>query len=69
MVVFAPGPYDGYITPVEGGFELAAAGVVLDVVADRDIAETRLAEHCASRPRWFVHEDGRKELLAPGAVG
>jgi hypothetical protein len=61
---FDRGPYDGYISEVADGWEVAAHGVLIDTVADEAQALVLLGEHCASRPRWRVDADGVAELIS-----
>lgn len=50
----APGPYDGYVTETDRGYEVGADGAVHGYYDDKAVAVTVLAELCASKPRWFV---------------
>jgi hypothetical protein len=53
-----PGRYDGYMSEVEGGWQVASAGADLGTYADESVAATVLAK-TTKRPRWKVHADGR----------
>jgi hypothetical protein len=54
----APGPYDGYVSETDSGYEVAAGGVVIATRDVYDDAVMILAEHCAERPRWLVTRRG-----------
>jgi hypothetical protein len=52
-----PGRFDGYMSEVEGGWQVASAGADLGTYADESVAATVLAQ-TTKRPRWKVHADG-----------
>lgn len=58
-----PHELDGFVTPVDGGYEVAAMGQVLGVVETDELAQLMLSEHCATRPRWYIAENGERTLL------
>jgi hypothetical protein len=53
----APGPYDGYMSEVEGGWQVMSGGLDLGTFPDESIAATTLAA-TSKRPTWKVAADG-----------
>lgn len=67
MVVFenrTPKQFDGFITKVACGWEVAAAGVVVARCVEREEdARALLGEHGASLACWKVGEGGEAERI------
>lgn len=60
----APQPYDGYMTKVECGWQVAAAGAIVAPCVEREeMARALLGEHGSGRPCWKVEADGRTERV------
>lgn len=59
-----PGEYDGYLTRVECGWQVAAAGVIVaECVESEEVARALLGEYGAGRPRWKIATDGSSERI------
>lgn len=60
-----PGEFDGYITRVACGWQVAVAGVVVAECVEREEdARALLGEHGTGRPCWRVEPDGAAERVA-----
>lgn len=53
-----PGEFDGFVTPVPGGFEAAASGAVIGAFERREDAVAAARAAAAGRPVWLVDESG-----------
>lgn len=58
-----PSRFDVFVTPVSGGFEVSADGVVRCVAPTLDVAMNIARGFAKDRPMWLVREDGRYSRL------
>lgn len=52
------GEFDGYVTPVAGGFEAGGGGVIVGVFEALDEAVRAAQKAAPDRKVWMVNEDG-----------
>ncbi|MCA1571176.1 MAG: hypothetical protein LC798_12835 [Chloroflexi bacterium] len=58
-----PGPYDGYLTETQDGFEVGVNGGVIATYSDEADALAVLAEHAGDKPKWRVDRAGNATLI------
>lgn len=58
-----PGPYDGYVSETQRGYEVSANGVLIDTVPDLGTAKVLVGEHSQGKPRWLVSRSGATTRL------
>lgn len=56
--------FDGFVTPVDGGFQAEARGTVVGVFPIREDAIEAAFKRAAGRDVWFVDERGCTTSLA-----
>lgn len=52
------GAFDGYVTPVAGGFEAGGGGMIVGVFGTVDEAVREARKAAPGRKVWMVNEDG-----------